>query len=203
MSRTNNEREKFIELIQDTPLISYACKRLRLSRTTIYRWRKTNPEFKEKLDNALEYGRENVNDMAEAMLIQKIQERDMGATKFWLNNNHPKYIPKRTVFVEPPSEIKKPRLGVPCHQCGHTEQKGFDPFDGYKKKPRKQMLKEILEARHQKETSKESFDAFYESAIRHAEKKYAEKLRKLEQQHGPVDLNEPSPGDPPRRYAYE
>jgi SOS-response transcriptional repressor LexA len=54
-----------------------------LSRTTIYRWRKTNPEFKEKLDNALEYGRENVNDMAEAMLIQKIQERDMGATKFW------------------------------------------------------------------------------------------------------------------------
>jgi hypothetical protein len=156
MSRSYNEREKFIEELRETPFISFVCRKMKLSRTTVYRWRKSNIDFREKLDAALTLGRDNVNDMAEACLVQKVRDQDMGAIKFWLQHNNPKYIPVRTVYVEPPHQHGKLRPGVPCKQCGHVVYTGFNPAgEDHSKKSRKQKIKEIVSAIHQQKFEEE------------------------------------------------
>lgn len=139
-------------MLQETPFLSYVCRKMGLSRTTIYRWKKSSLEFSEKLDRALELGKENINDMAETCLTQKVRDGDMVAIKFWLQHNNSKYIPVRTVYVEPPHQHGKLRPGIPCKSCGHTEYGGFDPHNSLPPQPKKrgQLTKDILKMQHKK-----------------------------------------------------
>lgn len=162
MSRSSNEREKFIEMLKETPFVSFVCRKMGLSRTTIYRWRKSNTDFNAKIDEALEFGRDNISDMAETCLTQKVRDGDMVAIKFWLQHNNSKYIPVRTVYVEPPHQHGKLRPGVPCKSCGHMEFTGFDPHNELPPQPKKrsQLTKEILKMQHKKMTEEEILREF-------------------------------------------
>lgn len=178
---------------------------MKLSRSTIYRWRKSNIEFRERLDRALESGRNNVSDMAETILVQKVQAGDMVAIKFWLQHNNSKYIPVRTVYVEPPGEHTPPRLGIPCKHCGHFEMKGgFDPTGDYKKKKRKDLIRELIEIKHKKEAFRKRMEDHYSEELDEIKSRYNKKIEELEAKHGPVP-EKPDEHDPnnPRMFAYE
>jgi len=66
------------------PIISAACTSVGVSRATYYRWLKDDPNFSQKVEEALRMGRPEITDMAEGQLIKKIQKGDMRATTFWL-----------------------------------------------------------------------------------------------------------------------
>ena len=88
---TEKEKEKFIELLEKTPIVTSACEKMGISKSTYYRWRDYDPIFRNKADIALERGREIVNDLAESKVIALIQECDRWATAYWLNNNCSRY----------------------------------------------------------------------------------------------------------------
>jgi hypothetical protein len=184
MSYTKKDRDTFLELLRETPLVSFVCKKVGISRMTYYRWRRSNLEFRDAVDDALEQGRFHINDMAIGNLIQKIREKDMRATVFWLQHNHEQFVPKRTVYVEPHSHAKL-RPGVPCKFCGHIEHRGFDP--GRKKKTRKQKIKEIVSIQHEK--------VLEEKTLREFGSQFGGVQDFVEKWPPPEDLQPPTPAD--------
>jgi len=88
---SEKEKEKFIELLEKTPIVTSACEKMGISKSTYYRWRDYDSMFRNKADLALERGREIVNDLAESKVIGLIQESDRWATGYWLSNNCSRY----------------------------------------------------------------------------------------------------------------
>ena len=158
MSRVH-DKSKLLQVLGETPLVSLACKKSGLSRATFYRWMKDDKSFRDSVTDLLEIGRKNINDLAESSLIKEIQKGNMNAIRLWLQHNDSRYIPKRTLYVEPPSHFHRLNIGDVCEICGHKEK---DPNEvtlvssfrdelkeikETEKLSRKQLLKKIMENR--------------------------------------------------------
>jgi hypothetical protein len=89
------KENKFLEQLERVPNISLACEKVGLARNTIYRWRIEDPEFAMRMDEALIAGKESVNDLAESKLISHINNGNMRAIQYWLDNNKKNYIKPR------------------------------------------------------------------------------------------------------------
>lgn len=103
------KEQSLLEQLRTIPNVSLACEKVGLSRNTVYRWCREDPEFKARLDEALESGVESVNDLAESKLIANINSGSMRAIQYWLDNNKKTYIrPKPKNFwdiVDGPDHI--------------------------------------------------------------------------------------------------
>jgi hypothetical protein len=89
------KEQALLEQLKTIPNVSLACEKVGLSRNTVYRWCREDPEFKARLDEALESGVESVNDLAESKLIANINSGSMRAIQYWLDNNKKAYIRPR------------------------------------------------------------------------------------------------------------
>ena len=86
MHDTAKNKKAFLEQIRKTPVIQAACDMVGVTRTTIHRWRKDDPEFAKALGDALHDGRDLVTDVAISQLLTAIKNGDLGAVKYWLNH---------------------------------------------------------------------------------------------------------------------
>ncbi len=92
MSREKaSDKEIFLGHLKNLPIISVAVKRSGVPRSTIYRWKNDDPVFAKQLAKALSKGVDVINDMAESVIISKIREKSLEASKYWLNNHHENY----------------------------------------------------------------------------------------------------------------
>jgi hypothetical protein len=116
------DSSRLLQILAETPVVSFACKKIGLDRTTFYRWYKDNLEFRQKVDEIMRLGRIAINDMAEASIIKEINDGNMRANIFWLQHNHPAYRPVRTSYVDPISIHKHELMpGETCSMCGFRE----------------------------------------------------------------------------------
>jgi hypothetical protein len=98
MKKSDRQKKEFLEILIGIPVITTVCAKVGISRQTFYRWLEEDPEFKIKYEDAIKIGLHHINDLAESKLINKINESDMGAIKYWLNSRHKSYItPRRPV----------------------------------------------------------------------------------------------------------
>ncbi|GEM_PF-2533394 len=101
MARNSDEKSKFLQILSETPFIHYACKKVVISRATIYRWMKGNPDFAKAVRKALQDGRNQLVELAELTLVKKIREGDRQATEFFLIYNTKRYAKKRPILLAP------------------------------------------------------------------------------------------------------
>lgn len=114
-------KSKLIEILSETPFVGYACKKVGIARATFYRWMKDNLKFRKEVENAIKGSRENTNEIVESVLVKKARDGDMKAISLYLQNNHPRYIPKRTIYVDPPKiETKELKPYEKCEKCGNA-----------------------------------------------------------------------------------
>ena len=92
--RQSKNKEMLLELLKKTPIVQIACEKVGIGRATYYRWRKDDPEFTKKSDQALFDGNLLVNDMAESQLMSAIKDKNMTGIIFWLKHHHPAYATK-------------------------------------------------------------------------------------------------------------
>jgi hypothetical protein len=114
--RHNYDKSKFLEILTENPFIIFACKKTGISRATIYRWIKENPDFKRAIDEAMKSGDSKIGEMAEMGLVKKINEGYFPAIKYRLDHTNSKYIPKRSIYVPPESEHNY--INGRCKGCG-------------------------------------------------------------------------------------
>jgi hypothetical protein len=109
---SNNQarlKKKILEQLAKAPIVELACRKAGVPRSTYYRWLKDDNEFREFSEQAIDHGRDSMNDMAESKLIQKVQDGEMRALIYWLENNNSRYVkPRRPVIYSHFSEQPAP-----------------------------------------------------------------------------------------------
>ena len=86
-------KNSLIEQLKEMPILQISCKKLNISRTSYYRWRK-DPEFAKEADAAIAEGEALITDLSESQLISLIRDRNFPALQLWLKSHHPKYSNK-------------------------------------------------------------------------------------------------------------
>lgn len=76
-------------------VVTVACEKAGIGRTTYYDWRKADPEFAAQADQIILNGREKLADLAENMLAKKVAEGDTTSIIFALKTQG-----KRRGYVE-------------------------------------------------------------------------------------------------------
>lgn len=109
--RQRKQQEMFLEQLQKVPIIMMACNRADISRATYYRWREDYPDFAEAVDEVLPKGIEQVNDMAEAVIINTIKNGNLRAAEFWLKNHKDEYRIRKSFNLDSSlhNEVEKMR----------------------------------------------------------------------------------------------
>lgn len=89
--KKDKKRNEFLAELRKIPIIQVACEKVGLSRTSIYRWKDEDLEFKKEMEKAMTDGEAYVNDMSESQLLTLIKEKDWSAISFWLRHHHNAY----------------------------------------------------------------------------------------------------------------
>ncbi len=84
-------QHKFIQELQNAPIVQAACDKLGVSRNCYYRWLKKDPAFAREAEQALSQGEARVNDIAESVVLRGIQKQEWVPTKYWLDHRHEKF----------------------------------------------------------------------------------------------------------------
>jgi len=92
-------KKKFLELIEEYPIVQSVCVKLNIPRSTVYEWFKKDKNFKKKVDYKIRVGIETINDVAENGLIKNVKDGKVDSIKFWLTHNHDRYRNK-TKLIE-------------------------------------------------------------------------------------------------------
>jgi predicted DNA binding protein len=106
--KKNKFQDQFIEELKKVPIVQVACEKTGLSRNSIYRWRKDDPAFAKKMDEALIEGVAFVNDMSESQLLTLIKEKNYPAISFWLRHRNANYKDKLEITNKDDSEELTP-----------------------------------------------------------------------------------------------
>ena len=93
-------KTKLIELLGQYPIVSAACKQVRVPRSTYYRWLKEDQDFANKINEVLAMGVDSINDIAETQLSLAIKNGEPWAIRFWLNNRSVHYSPANRLIRE-------------------------------------------------------------------------------------------------------
>ncbi len=94
------DKQKLLEELRNSYLVSNACRKLRISRSSFYRWRDMDKEFRKAAAKAQAEGRQYMNDMAESVVLYGIQKRDLKAATYFLSHNHSRYMNKLATEYE-------------------------------------------------------------------------------------------------------
>jgi hypothetical protein len=82
---------KLIELLEKNPIIAVAVQKVGIARSTFYRWMENDSEFCMLVETATNKGVDEINDIAENHLINKVKQGDSGSIKFWLTHRKNEY----------------------------------------------------------------------------------------------------------------
>jgi len=92
--RTRKLKSELVKELQKGPIITFACRKVGIARSTYYRWLEANKEFADAANKAFEKGREAINDLSRAQIISLIRDREFKAIKYWLSHNDPWFSEK-------------------------------------------------------------------------------------------------------------
>ena len=91
-----NKKDALLTELENYMIVSSACAKLNISRNTVYRWREEDQDFAQKMEKALNRGRDSINDLSESKVVTAIKAGNLRAAEYWLNNNKPNYMKPRT-----------------------------------------------------------------------------------------------------------
>ena len=92
-------KEKLIKELEKSGNVFFSCMKFNIHRSTYYRWKKDDRNFKSKANDAVRLGIENNCDVAEWALMANIKEKEMGAIKYYLGHNSQRYKPNKSSTV--------------------------------------------------------------------------------------------------------
>lgn len=93
--RRDANKEKFLEKLEDMPIIQVAASQVGIHRSTYYRWYEEDADFRDRADKALKSGEYFINDMMESLLIKEAKAGKITPMIFWLKHHSPKYMEMR------------------------------------------------------------------------------------------------------------
>lgn len=93
-AKQTKNKELVLVQLRKMPILQIACERAGVARSTYYRWREEDGDFKKSADEAIVEGEALITDMTESQLISLIRDKHFPAVQLWLRQHHPKYTSK-------------------------------------------------------------------------------------------------------------
>ncbi len=123
-------KDLFLGQLRKIPIVQIACEKVDISRNTIYRWRKEEPEFAKRMDEALTDGEAVVNDMSESQLLSKIKNGEWPPIAFWLRKRHPKFKDRLEITgtLQGPQEELSPEQEAVVREALRLASLSADPL---------------------------------------------------------------------------
>lgn len=119
-------KKQLLERLLKNFTIASACNSVGVDRKTFYRWAEEDPEFKiAAYENILECKR-TVTDMANTKLVKHIENGNLTAVMYWLNNRDPEIATKQIYITEEEIRELSPLLYNPL-----TFKKGQELLTSY------------------------------------------------------------------------
>jgi len=84
-------KKKFLELIEQNPIVQIACNKLNVGRSTIYHWLEKDKRFIGAYKKAQKIGNGKICDVGESKLIQNVDRGDQRAIEFLLKHKSSDY----------------------------------------------------------------------------------------------------------------
>lgn len=98
-------KKQILERLTKNFTISSACRATGVDRKTFYRWIIEDPEFKREAYENIQESKKDVTDMAYTQLVHLIDNGNLTAVMFWLNNIDPEISTKKIYMTD--EEIKE------------------------------------------------------------------------------------------------
>lgn len=110
--RQERDKEHLLGILRESPNLGVALSRVGINRSTFNRWRDADPNFSLDARCALEEGIDKTVDVVETSLISKARDGSFPAQKFYLQNNHERYMPphKAEPIENPLTEERKKEI---------------------------------------------------------------------------------------------
>ena len=94
-ARQARDRERVLVELRKMPIISVACERSDIGRTTVHRWINEDEEFERAVDEAMHQGDELMNDMGKSQLLSLIKDKKWEAVRYFLEKHHPEFLSEK------------------------------------------------------------------------------------------------------------
>ena len=123
MNKTEHTKKAMLDALEKTlGIVTTACKKVGIGRTTYYDWYNTDPKFKAKVDDL-----KNVAlDFAESQLHKQIQDNSTSATIFYLKTQGKKrgYVERQELDLSSGNEqINKIEIEIVEPKGNNSSQK--------------------------------------------------------------------------------
>jgi hypothetical protein len=107
--KSPNDKKRFLEALEEIPIVSIASKRTGIAKSTIYRWKDRDVKFAKKMEEYLWRGRDSVTDKIESQLIKQADQGQPWAIKLWLGANCKRYVKPRmdNIFLADDDRLQK------------------------------------------------------------------------------------------------
>jgi hypothetical protein len=93
--RQNREKEVLLEQLRKMPVISIACERANVGRTTFHRWIKEDAAFEEAVNDAMSEGDKVLDDVGKTQLVSLMKDKKWEAVKYFLEKHHPEFLSEK------------------------------------------------------------------------------------------------------------
>jgi len=190
--------KKITDELQKIPNVRYVCNKFGIHHSTYYRWVVLHFKFHQAVVGSLAIGREQMNDAAESVIINGIQNGDIKAAIHYLSHNHERYI--RTERVRYYQYLDKENLKFMKKEIPDESQ--FENLlkyymlleDVYAKKKAKTIIDPLIKITCHEDTELEDiFHSVYEE-YRKSKTSYDEKRSQLKlkppSEEGEIDEEE-------------
>lgn len=139
-------KKKFLELIEQNPIVQIACNKLNVGRSTIYHWLEKDKRFMGAYKKAQKIGNGKICDVGESKLIQNVDRGDQRAIEFLLKHKSSDYRDSEDTL----STLKK----LEIHKLEEERLKLSKEYDDFREDS-KRMFELIRESdKHEKELKK-------------------------------------------------
>lgn len=91
-------KKKYLEILEESPFPTIVAKKLGVDKSTIYRWKKKDSDFRYKVENAIEKGRESMTEVVEGVTYTEAKKGNMQACRMILESNDRRYRKPRPII---------------------------------------------------------------------------------------------------------
>lgn len=95
--RARQAKKLMIELLSKYPIVEAACSKVKISRSTHYKWMSEDDRYRARVNEAMAISIDTVNDLAENNIITGVKRGEHKSSTFWLKNRHPAYKAKPAI----------------------------------------------------------------------------------------------------------
>ncbi len=95
--KSPNLKKKYLEMLEESPFPTIVARKLGINKSTIYRWKKKDYEFKNKGEDAIQKGRESMTEVVEGVTYTEAKKGNIQACRLILESNDKRYRKPRSV----------------------------------------------------------------------------------------------------------